>query len=129
MQLPWGCCSSLVPKPAGLPIPQMVCPCEEWVQSIKPSVQYLLVSTADCAASLLACPNTMWEINAKYFHEYSFEFTEGGGNHTLQSCGLIQQSIYLHIELQACSSVNLLLINIFQHLNKSLSALLYKNYK
>lgn len=46
---------------------------------MKPSLQYLLVATVDCAASLLACPNTVREINAKYFCEYSFEFKGGKG--------------------------------------------------
>jgi len=51
---------------------------------MKPSMQYLLVATVDCAASLLACPNTRWEINAKHFCEYLFEFKGGGKSHTLQ---------------------------------------------
>lgn len=47
------------------------------MQSMDPeheNLQNLLVAIAVCATSLLACPNTVWEINAKYFSEYSFEF-------------------------------------------------------
>lgn len=71
-QLPWAFCCSPVPE-HGLPITHAVYPCKARIQSMKP-LQNLLGATAVCATSLLACPNTVREINAKYFPEHSFEF-------------------------------------------------------